>query len=69
LTQYPHYAEWLTWMSQRENGLLLVAVIAVAGIIWLFNVRQIAPKFLPAFSKIALGLFYLSAIVLLLAPR
>jgi len=65
LTKYPHYAEWLDWVSHRENGILLVAVIAVAGIIWLFNMKHIAPKVLPTFSKIGLGLFYLSAILLL----
>ena len=69
MMQFPHYQEWLTWMSQRENGLLLIAVIAVAGVSWLLNVRQIMPRLLPAFRIAALSIFYLSALALLVAHR
>jgi hypothetical protein len=65
--RFPHYQVWLDWMTQRENGLLLCAVIAFAGVIWLFNLRAIAPRLMAVMSRIILIVFWGTAILLAVA--
>jgi hypothetical protein len=65
--RFPHYQVWLDWMNQRENGLLLRAVLAFSGVIWLFNVRTIAPRLMAPMRWIVLIVFWGMAVLLAVA--
>jgi hypothetical protein len=53
-------------MNQRENGLLMCAVIAFSGVIWLFNIRAIAPRLMTPMRWIVLIVFWGTAVLLLM---
>ncbi len=64
--QYPHYARWLEALVRRDQGAMLIALIAVFVVALLVEGRFMWPRIMPA---IRLGLattFFLSSTIAVL---
>ena len=66
-SDYPDFQKWIAMTNARNNGLLLVVVIAVSVVVWLANARFIWPKLLPAFRLITVAAFYVSLALIVIA--
>lgn len=63
--EFPRYADYLQAVTQRDQGMLLVILIVLAGLIWLLNSRLAYPRLLPIARAVIVAGFYLSAVVMI----
>lgn len=64
MTAFPNYGAWLSELTQRDNGLAFIALLAALGVVWAANARFQFRSLLAPFRAAALILFYVSLFVL-----
>ena len=64
--QFPHYAEYLAIVAQRDRGLALVAAMVLAGLVYLLNIRFGWPWLMPITRLALVAGFFLSAALIVL---
>lgn len=65
---FPNLWRWIEVINQRDQGLLLIAMIALFVVAWLWVARFIFQRFplLPAFRWLIAGAFYVSLALVVL---
>lgn len=58
MMDFPNYGAWLAELTQRDNGLAFVAMLAALGVIWAANVRFQFRSLLASFRVAVPILFY-----------
>lgn len=58
--EFPRYQEWVTLLANRDQGVLMVAIIAFSGLIYLWLGRFHFPKLLPVLRVATVLLFFVT---------
>lgn len=58
--EFPRYQEWVTLLANRDQGVLMVAVIAFCGLIYLWLGRFQFPRLLPVLRVATVVLFFVT---------
>ncbi|MCE7947215.1 MAG: hypothetical protein DYG88_07275 [Chloroflexi bacterium CFX4] len=58
MTDFPNYGAWLAELTQRDNGLAFVALLAALGVVWAANARFQFRSLLAPFRTAVPILFY-----------
>jgi len=61
--QYPHYARWLEVLIRRDQGAMLIALIALFVVALLVEGRFMWPRIMPAIRFGLTSVFFLSATI------
>lgn len=56
--EFPQYKQYVELLAQRDQGVLMVAIIAFAGVMWLWLGRFSFPRLLPYLRAATLLLFF-----------
>jgi hypothetical protein len=58
LGEFPGLSGWLETINKNDAGIMLVAMMAFAGVVWLYNARFVFPRLLPFARELLLMVFW-----------